>query len=1165
MNDRVGQQLGNYRLIQLLGRGNFAEVYLGQHIYLHTYAAIKVLHGQLAGNDLETFLTEARTIARLRHPHIVQILDFGVENAMPFLVMDYAPNGNLRQLHPKGVPLPLATVVSYVKQVAEALQYAHEQKLIHRDIKPENMLIGRNNEVLLSDFGIAVTAHNSHSQQTQDTAGTIAYMAPEQIQAHPGPASDQYALAVIVYEWLSGDRPFHGSLLEIATKHTLVPPPSLCEKVPTLPSAVEHVVLKALAKDPRHRFASVQAFALALEETSLPAASSNGEDAGRTIFVGASEYSTKAGQVSGPLKMQLNNLPAQLTPLVGREQELTAVCTLLRRPEVRLVTLTGTGGVGKTRLSLQVAVDLLTDFADGVCFVSLAPISNPELVIPTISQTLGLKENGDQLLLDPLKASLRDKQLLLLLDNFEQVLKAAPRLSELLMACPNLKLLVTSRAVLHLRGEHEFPVPPLALPDLKRLPETETLSHYAAVALFLQRAQAVKPDFQLTSANARALAEICAQLDGLPLAIELAAARIKLFPPQLLLARLSHRLQVLTSRTQDVPARQQTLRNTLEWSYNLLDTAEQQIFRRLSVFVGGCTLEAVEAICNAFHMEAQQALDGVASLIDKSLLQSMEQSIDAVEEPRFVMLETIREYGLEVLAASGEEAATRQAHATYYLTLAEQAEPELVSPQQALWSERLEREHDNLRAAWQWMLEQVGDGKEMALRLGGALWNFWWSRGYWSEGRDFLERALLASERVAVPVRGKAIMVAAGLAFIQSDYQRAEGLAKESLALCRELGYQPGIAHALYRLGNIAWVRGNTIAARSLMEEALGVFRTVDNKEYIGYSLFSLALFANSQGEYVRACTLFEESLALFREIEHKKGIAHTLSQLAQSLFISQSDQARVRSLLEECLTLSQEIGFKEGIAASFCLSGQLALSQGDIITARSLAEQSVVLYKEMGHRHGTAEALSALGKVVTAQGDYALARKLYEESLTISKVLGAQWVIAVCLLELGEAVAAQGEWAWAVQLWGAAEALRTAIGIPIPPIERNAYEQALADAHTHLTEQDFAARWSEGHTMTIEQVLAAQGQVLVPASATPVGPQPAMPVALPTAYPAGLTAREVEVLRLVAKGLTNAEIAQTLVLSEKTVAHHLTHIFNKANVDNRAAATAFAFQHGLV
>jgi predicted ATPase/serine/threonine protein kinase/DNA-binding CsgD family transcriptional regulator len=1165
MNDRVEQQLGNYRLIQLLGRGNFAEVYLGQHIHLHTHAALKVLHGQLAGNDLETFLTEARTIARLRHPHIVQILDFGVEHTLPFLVMDYAPNGNLRQRHPKGIPLPLATVVSYVKQVAEALEYAHEQRLIHRDIKPENMLVGRNNEVLLSDFGIATVVHNSHSQQIQDTAGTIAYMAPEQIQAHPGPGSDQYALGVVVYEWLSGDRPFHGSLLEIATKHTLVPPPSLCEKAPTLPSAVEYVVLKALAKDPRQRFASVQTFALALQEASLPASRSNGEDAGRTIFALPSEYPTKAGQVSGALKMQLNNLPAQLTPLVGREQEVTAVCTQLRQPEVRLVTLTGTGGVGKTRLSLQVAADLLTDFADGVCFVSLAPISNPELVIPTISQTLGLKENGDQLLLNSLQASLRDKQLLLLVDNFEQVLPAAPQLSELLTACPHLKLLVTSRAVLHLRGEYEFPVPPLALPDLKRLPGTETLSHYAAVALFLQRAQAVKPDFQLTSANAHAIAEICAQLDGLPLAIELAAARIKLFPPQILLTRLSHRLQVLTSRTQDVPARQQTLRNALEWSYNLLDAAEQELFRRLSVFVGGFTLEAVEAICNAFHEGAQQAMDGVASLIDKSLLQPTEQSIDGVQESRFVMLETIREYGLEVLAASGEEEATRQAHATYYLTLAEQAEQELVGPQQTLWLEQLERELDNLRAAMRWMLEQVGAGKEMALRLSGALWNFWWSRGYWSEGRDFLERGLLASERVAVPVRAKAIGVAAGMAFIQSDYERAEVLAKESLALYRELSYQPGIAHALYRLGNVAWARGDTMAARSLMEEALGAFGAVDDKEHIAYSLFSLALFANSRSEYVKACTLFEESLALFRQVGNKKGIAHTLSQLAQALFISQNDQARVRSLLEECLTLSQEIGFKEGIAASFCLSGQLALSQGDIVTARSLAEESVVIYKEMGHRHGTAEALIALGKVVTAQGDYTLARKLYEESLTISKALGEQWVIAVCLVGLGEVASTQGEHAWAAQLWGAAEAIRNAKGISIPPVEWTTYERALADVHTHLTEQDFAARWSEGRTMTLEQVLAAQGQETIPPPTAPVVPQPTVPAAPPPPYPAGLTAREAEVLRLVAKGLTNAEIAQTLVLSERTVAHHLTHIFNKVNVDNRAAATAFAFQHGLV
>src|SRR5437588_809855 len=382
------------------------------------------------------------------------------------------------------------------------------------------------------------------------------------------------------------------------------------------------------------------------------------------------------------LDVCFNNLPVQFTPLIGREQEVAAVQNLLHRENVRLVTLTGPGGTGKTRLGLQVAAELCDLFPDGVYFVNLALINDPAFVVPAIAQTLGLRQVAGQFLLERLKGELQQKQLLLVLDNFEQIVSAAPQLVDLLAACPSLKLLVTSREVLRVRSEHEFAVPPLAVPDPLHLPELAVVSHYAAVALFTQRAQAINPAFQVTPANARTIAEICVRLDGLPLAIELAAARVKLFPPQALLARLDQRLQVLTSGTRDAPVRQQSLRNTIAWSYDLLNAEEQRLFRRLSAFVGGCTLQAIEAVCVALDKsnEAGRVLDGVASLIDKSLLQQTEQE---GEEPRLVMLETIREYGLEALETSGEMEAARLAHAAYYLRLSQQAEPKLEGAQQA--------------------------------------------------------------------------------------------------------------------------------------------------------------------------------------------------------------------------------------------------------------------------------------------------------------------------------------------------------------------------------------------------------------------------------------------------------------------------------------------------
>jgi predicted ATPase/class 3 adenylate cyclase/DNA-binding CsgD family transcriptional regulator len=860
-----------------------------------------------------------------------------------------------------------------------------------------------------------------------------------------------------------------------------------------------------------------------------------------------------------------NNLPVQLTPFIGREQELTAVQQLLYREDVRLLTLTGPGGTGKTRLGLQVAAELSDRFADGVFFVNLAPVNDPASVMPTIAQTLDIREVTGLPLLERLQEELRQKQMLLLLDNFEQVVTAAVQVGDLLIACPKLKIVVTSREVLHVRAEHEYGVPSLELPDPKHLPDLAALSHYAAVALFLQRAQAVKPDFQITHANARAIAEICARLDGLPLAIELAAARIKLLPPQALLTRLDQRLTVLTSTSRDVPARQQTLGNTLSWSYSLLDAAEQRLFSRLSVFVGGCTLEAVEAVCATLDRgdEAGLVMDRVASLIDKSLLQQIEQE---GQEPRLVMLETVREYGLERLTVNGEIEVTRQAHAIDYLELAEEAELELGGPQQSLWLERLEREHDNLRAALRWLLEQeeAGQHKEMALRLGSALHGFWYLRGHNSEGRTFLEQALVGSEGVVASARAKALFATGEMLIRLGDQDQARVLFEESLALYRELKDTAGIARSLQGLGWVAQNRGNYTAARLVTEEALALWREVGDRKQIASSLLLVGLLYDTQGEAEGARTLYEESLSLARQLGNQSAIANALFMLAEGHFLSQGDPMAVRSRLEEVLALYNEVGDKPGIANYFYLSARLALSQGNVVTARQFSEECVRLNRELGDPNRIAFALSILGEVEASQGNYSTARSLYEESLAIASKACDKEYISFYQEELAGVVAAQGEPVWAVRLWGAAEVLREAIGAPRAPFDRVSYERSVAGARALLGEQAFAAGWAQGRTMTPEQALAAQGPVTLsqPVPTAPSSTPPAKPAAT---YPDGLTAREVEVLRLVAQGLTDPQVAEQLVISPHTVNSHLKAIYGKLGVSSRSAATRYAMEHQLV
>jgi len=705
-------------------------------------------------------------------------------------------------------------------------------------------------------------------------------------------------------------------------------------------------------------------------------------------------------------------VPSYLTPLVGRADEVARADALLRRSEVRLLTLTGPPGLGKTRLGVAVATHARDLYAGGVYTVLLAPLRAPELVMPTVARALGLGEEPGRPVLDTLADYLRERRALLLLDNMEHVAAAALEVLDLLAACPGLTALATSRAALRVDGEQELPVPPLRSPDPARS-SPEDVAGYPAVDLFVQRARAVAPDFALTPANAPAVAALCRRLDGLPLAIELAAARIKLLPPGKLLDRLDDRLQLLAGGAPHLPERRQSLRGALDWSYDLLTPGERALFRRLAVFAGGCTLEAAEAVCAAPEPLPLTVLDGLASLVDKSLARA-EGDIDGEGEgaPRFGMLETMRAYGLDRLEAAGETAAARDGHAAYYLALAEAAEPGLTGAEQAQWLKWLEVEHDNLQGALGWARD--GGDVEMGLRLAGAMWRFWETRGYMDEGRRWLDTLLAESEGsngapVAADVQAKALNGAGMLALHQGDHARATALHEEGLARARARGDVPGVAAALNNLALSAYRQGDYARATGLFEECLTYRREANDGVATAMALNNLAVVAELQGGYSRALALQEESLTLRRGAGHKAGIAGSTNNLG-TLAYQVGDLERAERLLQESLTLQRELEHKRGIAVSLNTLGLVAYQRGNYHGAWSLLQESLALYRDLGDADGIAGVLVNLGAIACAQADLGRAAALYQESAALSVTAGAKGRVLECLDGLAQLAGAAGQ-----------------------------------------------------------------------------------------------------------------------------------------------------------
>ncbi len=752
-------------------------------------------------------------------------------------------------------------------------------------------------------------------------------------------------------------------------------------------------------------------------------------------------------------------------------EELELIRQLLVDGKSRLLTLTGPAGVGKTRLALEAGKRFGGAFSNGVWFVDLTAIRDPAEVASAIVESLGLPDSGPAAPHERLSLCLQGRETLLILDNFEQVLPAAPLLDTLLASAPRLRLLVTSRELLHLRAEQSLPVPPFPLPDPVHLPPLESLAEVPSVALFLQRAQRINPGFRLTEQNAHSVAELCVRLDGLPLAIELAAARTQLLSPQMLLERLEQRLSLLHWEAQDVPVRQQTLRSAIAWSFDLLANDEQVLFRRLGIFVGGFTLDAVEPVAAAGPDEAIHALEGLASLVDKSLVLSDE---DGEGGHRFRLLESVRDFALEQMTTSGDFDLVGGAHARYFLELAGRAAPSLVGRSQQTWFLRLEREHGNLRVALRWLWSHGED--ELALRLVAALGYFWEVRGYLREGQQALEAALARMPNADQRTRAKVLLRLASLLIWQGKAERSRVVIEEALALARAIEDSGLTARSLGQLGRRA------------------------------------AIFESVEARLTEAVQWLEEALTLRRQMEDRRGAANVQTQLA-AIALRQRQYQKAQHLANEAFAAYGEVGDDTGATVPLVLLGMAAGEQGDTTRAAAFMQQGL-------------EAIS----------------RLQDRRLLVLESRFVVWWLA------GE----QGDPEQLAVLLGATEAMGDAIGSTRSGWRKMATPEATAALQKRLGKEGWEAALRKGRGLSFSQISELVALILGGIGSGGSGPQESSGKKRQHVL---LSPREEEVLRLVAEGLTNKEIARRLMVSENTIKTHVTSLFNRLGVDSRARA----------
>lgn len=1035
-------QLGGYPVERELGRGGMGVVYLARDAVLDRPVAIKVLSEALSRDreGLLRFEREARILAALNHPNIAAIHSLGTaEDGTRFLVLEYAPGRSLAERIAEG-PLPVSEAAGVLAQVARAVEAAHDRGVIHRDLKPDNIRISPDGVVKVLDFGLArrhdpragsvsadppeidsAAALNAHPFTTPGLIlGTPGYMSPEQARGlEIDKRTDLFSLGCVAFACLAGRGPFSRGNIADAVAAVLSEDPDWDALPQDLSPGLRSAIRRALAKDPSQRLRD--AGDLRREAEAALGRNATGGFAGPSLFIAAASLPSPAP----------TNLPRQMTSFVGRAAEIDRVRELLASSP--LLTLTGAGGCGKTRLALRVGELMASAFTGGVWLVEVAGVMDPSLVPPAAAAALGVKEQAGRPVLQSLIDRLETKSALLILDNCEHLLAPCGELADaLLRACPDLRVIATSREPLGVTGETTYRVPSLAVPPARGDPSAPA-DRYEAVELFVERARAARPGFALSPQTAPVVAEICRRLDGIPLAIELAAARVRVLSPEQINAKLHDRFRLLIGGSRTALERHQTLRAAIDWSYDLLPEDERRVLRALSVFAGGCTLDSAAAVASP-GADEYALLDALTHLADKSLV----MVDDSGGSPRYRLLETVRQYAREKLqspAADGasEAEATSERHLDFFLAMVEQAEPELFGPEQQSWLKRLHDEHENFLAALDWCAACADAPHiEKSLRVSGALARFWNLRGHLAVGRSAVARALeSAADSPARASLAKSLNAAGGLACVAGDYAEAHRRWTAALEMQRALGNTRGEAGALNNLGLVAENRGDYAAARDLYQSALTINRRLGNKSWEAINLNNLGNVAWNLGDNATARQMYTAALALNRELGNRSDEARNLNNLA-TVAREDGQATEARGLFREAIRIKQELGDRQGLATSF---GQLALAAIDA-------------------------------------GDLPAARKLIAEALAIRREIPDQLGLAMSLAEASALAIAQGVPSLAAGWFGASESLRERLGAPLALGEKARYDRDRAAIIAALDEASFAAAWEAGRTMPVTQAV---------------------------------------------------------------------------------------------